>query len=382
MREDKKNNYDIVILGSGFAGLSTAYHLSQKTNFKIALVGESFSEKSFSGQMTMGGFFDNYTRLVHQWGEEKAKVLWNFSQDAFSFAHKLCEDLNVPHSLGERVRLTTREDEVKELEKACGLLKNSGYEAQFILEKSPSLVLAKQEEGLRGGWIEAPSLFQELESRLSSSVTRIEGKAKSFSKKNEAYKVFLESGDTLGASFLVVCAHTGTCDLIPELKEVLIPYQDESHFISYEGNLDSKEKNLTFSSFHGHIWGVFLKNKLLQIAGARFLRDLAGIGFSEPSFHPKVQKYLVEEIKLLFPKLKNLELRRSFSGLDIRPCDELPLIGPMFGETGVLVGSGFMGQGLTLGLYAGSLLSEYVQKGVSSRLAHNFLSPERFRTFS
>jgi glycine/D-amino acid oxidase-like deaminating enzyme len=70
---------------------------------------------------------------------------------------------------------------------------------------------------------------------------------------------------------------------------------------------------------------------------------------------------------------------QSTAGLDCRPCDELPIIGPMFGESRILVGTGYMGLGLSWGFLAGKCLANLVAKGKSPMLPSR-LTPARLRS--
>jgi glycine/D-amino acid oxidase-like deaminating enzyme len=67
--------------------------------------------------------------------------------------------------------------------------------------------------------------------------------------------------------------------------------------------------------------------------------------------------------------------------LDIRACDEIPIIGPMFGDSRVLLASGYMGSGLTLGFAAGLGLADFVAAG-KSRIIPSLFHPNRLRSLA
>ena len=118
----------------------------------------------------------------------------------------------------------------------------------------------------------------------------------------------------------------------------------------------------------------------MTIGGSRFLRKFAGIGAVEPKVEPKIESHLLGFLSQVFgiDNSKTYHLR-TVAGLDIRPCDELPVIGPMFGETRILVASGFMNHGLPQGFFAGKCLSDLIQSGVCGNLPR-ILWPERLRS--
>ena len=113
--------------------------------------------------------------------------------------------------------------------------------------------------------------------------------------------------------------------------------------------------------------------------GARFLRKNAGIGDSRARSLSKIDHYLAEEVAAHFPSLGPLEHRKSVAYSGCRPCDELPVIGPMFGDDRVLIAAGFMGTGLSLGFMAGKCLADFVSSGSSEDMCGQLL-PVRFRS--
>jgi glycine/D-amino acid oxidase-like deaminating enzyme len=65
--------------------------------------------------------------------------------------------------------------------------------------------------------------------------------------------------------------------------------------------------------------------------------------------------------------------------LDINPCDEIPIAGPMYGRGRLLVAAGFLGLGLSQGFLAGRCLADLVKDGRCDDLPRQ-LWPERLRS--
>lgn len=380
--------YDIIIVGSGFSGLSTAYHLTKASPYKIAVISDPRSKSLSSSfcQMTLGGYFDNFTRISHQWGVQTAETTWKFSHKSYNYCHNLAKRLGVPSQKGKRLRFVVTPDEQKEVQKACHLLKKSDFFCEYKEKKNLNSthlgekILATQDEGQLGGWIDNKILMTTLIENIENQTETIEQKITAIKNTSQSIAVKLADGSLLKSEMLVLCCHHSIGDLIPSLKDALVSYQDESHLLSFDPL--KKMPNfcgLTFSSFHGHIWGCFLKNNLIQIGGARFLRKYAGIGFNTSELSVKVKNFLSQEVSNLFTFVRNVKVEQSTHGLEIRPCDETPIIGPMFGDDRILLATGFMGQGLSLGLYAGKCLTDLVLNGQCEDLPQ-FLWPNRLRT--
>ena len=336
--------------------------------------------------MTMAGSFDNFTRVSHQWGQEKAQRVWHFYHDAYSYTHKFAQQLKAFHKQGARLRITSVEDEKKEMQEACVQLKSHNFPVSFSDKPQGEYsflgqkITAVQDESKTGGWIDQKILYEKLREQLKSKVTFISGKACSLKNDSSVVEVTLDGEQGVRAEAVVLCCHLGIKDLIPNFKSVLIPYQDQSHILSFDpvAGVEVPE-GVSFSYFHGYLWGSFLETNLMQIGGARFLRKDAGIDADAAELSQKVQEHLLKEAPEIFSCVKAPIVKESYHGLEIKPCDELPVIGPMYGEPRVLMAAGFSGLGLTLGLYSGKILADILYGTDLGDQLQPF-EPKRFRT--
>lgn len=83
---------DVLIIGGGFAGLSTAYWLTeQKPDLKITILERSFCGAGASGRnagfLTMGSA-SFYKSLSKQWGKEKAHSILSFAQESLELIYQ------------------------------------------------------------------------------------------------------------------------------------------------------------------------------------------------------------------------------------------------------------------------------------------------------
>ena len=74
-----------------------------------------------------------------------------------------------------------------------------------------------------------------------------------------------------------------------------------------------------------------------------------------------------------------MENSSTTSLVELFPCDELPVVGPMFGQNRILLATGYMNQGITLGFLAGKEIATLIMSGSTSSLPQTF-KPERFRS--
>ena len=378
----KKTHFDIAIVGRGIGGLSSAYHLGQRGFTNIALIadkkhtGESFRTP---GILT-ASFQDNFTRFSHAHGLDFAAQLWRFSHAGFDKVLKFCKAHKVPYHKNRRLRFLVTKQEVEEGHIAVQQLQRVGFKVALRPQSSfgglTDRVLEIQDEGEFGAWIDTEKLLQSL--KAESQIHEFDSPLRSLQKGAQGLRLELADGRELTAEAVILACHTHIGDFVPSVKEALVTYADQWSEVELAQDTPLSP-GLVFSAHHGYEWGLVCGPRSLRFGGARYLRPLAGIGASEAPVLDKVTAHLQEQLAKTFTWAKDARFRHSTGLVDIWPCDEVPVIGPMFGEDRILLTTGYMGTGLGLGFQAGFCLAELLKTGKSSELPRR-LWPERLRS--
>jgi glycine/D-amino acid oxidase-like deaminating enzyme len=377
---------DVLVIGSGITGLSTLVHLKARGISRVALAADAArapSSRRLPGVL-MGGQLDNFTRISHRHGQPIAAALWRFGDAAFDalIAHARAAGIEV--ATGRRLRLVTSEAELREAEQAVRELQGSGFTNVTLENQTASKagatpfgdrVIAVQDDGARAGLLDSAALATRLE-QATAEVPRV-GRVRALSRPGGALTVTLEDGSTLRAEIVVLAAHLGIKTLVPELDDALVPYADQWG-IWERAPTPAISSGTVVTATHANEWGAVDGQRVIY-GGARYLRPLGGMEAKSAAAEERITTHLATLAKSTFRGVAGGAPSSVGAGLDIRPCDELPVIGPMYGESRLLIGAGYMGLGLTMGFHAGACLAELVVKGSAPALPR-ILWPERLRS--
>jgi glycine/D-amino acid oxidase-like deaminating enzyme len=177
---------------------------------------------------------------------------------------------------------------------------------------------------------------------------------------------------------IILACHLGLKTLLPDLQAVLINHADQWCTFAKEGDHPLLIPGNFILAEFGQFWISVGLNHTLTAGGGRFMRKWAGVEAAHAEFEPKINILVKEKIEDLF-EIKLTATDKYQSQIELHTCDELPLIGPWYNESRILLASGFMGSGLSLGFAAGRGLADMVALGSSKTVPDTF-HPKRLRS--
>jgi glycine/D-amino acid oxidase-like deaminating enzyme len=129
-------NADIVIVGGGIAGISSAYHLS-KAGYKVVVLEKdeigSGATGASSGVLYYGSG-TNFVPAIEMYGKERATLLWNATAQVIEDIAKTIKEYNIECGFRRpgSVMIAKTDEEVKELQEEHERLKEIGIETKVL----------------------------------------------------------------------------------------------------------------------------------------------------------------------------------------------------------------------------------------------------------
>ena len=369
--------FEVIIIGRGVTGLSTAFHLAKSGIKKICLIAPPPTHadcSSLNAGYASITLHDNISRPVHGQGSETTRRLLDVNRAGFSGLLQFVQDQAINHSVGRVMRLASTPQEATEMRSAVQWLFKNGFPASLSVMGTH----CKQHDGAAAASIDIFSVLTRLEAQSMAQV--VNDTAQSIRCGKDGVTVTTAGGEKVHAEMVVAACHRGIKNLIPEIAPALVNHADQwMEFNIIEGNLPMARGDLTFAE-HSHFWMTHTYRGTLVAGGARFLRPWAGLEAEESSILKLVTSTVKQKVEDLF-NITLSDPTQTIGAIDIRACDEIPIIGPMYGDSRILLASGFMGSGLTLGYASGLGLSEFIQFG-QSKLIPKVFHPTRLRSLT
>lgn len=347
---------DLIIVGAGFAGVSTAYWAlryakKQKKQFRIVILEEA-PHPAFkaTGRMTGSVYLgDNGTAkaAVDRYGEKVAKQLYSYSSQNNKLLCDLVErgiDCEAEFNGGFRMASTAKE--VVALDESKELLSDWGFSpVRFDSNQSQHIVIAPYVKGSL--YIPHEGMFDPF--AFTNKIARILRRngvwivygarvAHSATSKERGPEVHLENGHVMSAPKIV---HT-TVNTPPwyEMDQHVVHKREQ--VVKTEplsADLDDMPlPNMPIELCGGLESVRIYRNAILMTGGKSGLRRDPELNVTDDTFqNQKVLDYLDSTMVKHFPVANHMNLSHTWTYIETTTSDGLPLMGEVPGTSGHFV---------------------------------------------
>lgn len=350
-KKNKKNKYDVLIIGAGISGISTAFNLKD-SNLDICLIDESnllgSTTSLTTGKLTyLQGTI--YSDLEKCYDKKISKKYLDSQKYAISLILDNIKKYNIDCNLykNDSYIFTDRKEYINKLLKEKELLDEFKINTEFNDNIDINIKCLKSLK-VNDTYVFNPIKYlNSLSDIMKDNIEICENiRALTINKDNDSYITTTTNGN-IKSRYVIVCTQYPFF-IIPGL----IPFKthtQKSHVIAAKVQ---DIKNFNAISIGKHMYSIrYYKDKESYV--------IFGGNNYKMSNHINYKK-MQEELKLKFKNIFKTKIDYEWSTHDIISNDYLPIIGEV--DNNLLISTAFNKWGMTNGILSGKILSDLVLK--------------------
>ena len=356
--------YDVVIVGGGIVGCSTAYWLQRRNpSLNVALVEAEALGSGASGRnagFILQGTAADYLSDVERYGERTARRLWRFTRAS----RDLMEAELRGHAFGwtsdGSLTVAGDEEEDERLRASVGRLRAAGAPVVYLEPEQTNQRL--HSTGLYGGLfvttgavVNPLKLVHHLAAKSTADVhTHLPVKGIRWDYDDG---VLLETPDqSLWSRRVVLAVGSALPSLVPALSSVVRPVRAQMLATA------PAETQAIPVPAYSHRGGFYIRQEEeghVLVGGGRHAHRRAeetDVDATTPAVQATIERYLHTH----FPWAQDLPIQRRWSGTMGFSPDGRPVVGPVPGQPDSIFATGFTGHGMGYGFRMGRLLAQRI----------------------
>ena len=357
---------DIVVVGGGLCGTSAAYHLAQ-SGVSVALLEARTLSESASGRnagFLLQGTAERYNRAIGIMGHAKAKRVHGWSLENHRLMAQAIHQEGIECAYQKRgsLQLAGSPEEEAELLESARLLNADGFTAQR-LEKhdlAPALQKAGFEMGIllpEDGELHPASFVRgigDASTRFGCRIFEGSPAVKLDAQTPGSVIVHCPEGE-VHASLALIATNAKAGELLPALADKIDPVRGQ--MLATEPAPPLFDRPIYAN--HGYDYWRQDEKGCVVLGGWRNLDPDGEVGHNE-----HVQDHIQLAMKQFLERMGvTAPVRHQWAGIMGFSRDGLPLVGPVSGAPGALVGAGFTGHGFGFAFLAGKALAHQALEG-------------------
>ena len=373
-----EENVDIIIIGAGLAGLSTAYWLNKlDPNLDIKVIDKGKIGCGASGRnagFITCGSTEHFSRMVSAYGEDRASQIWKFTEYnhklmveefGLDFLSKTCE-----YKQQGSWTLASTEHEMETIKNSVSYLQKQGVRVEWFNDKyikerfRPNSLSHACVEGFYGGAhyyadaeLHPVKYLWHLALASGTKVSILENR-EVFELNTDSDKLEIKTNkNRFTAQGIVVCTNAWSGQLFPWFKDKVT---------AVRGQIIVTEPVAPFLEpcYCSNVLDYFrqLADGRVLIGGFRNADIEKEVGFSDeinPTIHRKLEDFLNKH----FPILREKRIDYRWSGVMGFARDGYPMVGALSEDPRIYYNVGFTAHGLGFTFATGELTARLILEG-------------------
>jgi glycine/D-amino acid oxidase-like deaminating enzyme len=372
LREDIE--VDVAIVGGGFTGLSSAYHIKKaEPNLRVALlesevIGFGASGRNGGFNMTLFGLTMQITAF--RFSKAKAKEAHHYMERAVDYLRDLVSELNIDCDYEHPgfLRVATSEKYKKRIQHEMKLAHDLGIDGIEWLDKEQTREQVQSPMYLGAWWeprcgiLNPAKLAWGWADVIRSMGVEIYDRTPVAEIARENSKVRLDTPNGAVRADKVVMATNAWSHFFKELKRKQIPVW--THIVMTEPLKVAHFQEIGWHNRQGiedarnlvHYYRLTVDNRLVM--GGRDVSLSYGTDM-EKDLNPVTFEGLKDDVRELFPVLKDIKFTHEWGGPVSVPLDMAPAIG-YAGDKNVVYSLGTVGHGVSMTQLNGRTVADLI----------------------
>lgn len=338
---------DILIIGGGITGLSTAYFLKDSKN-SITIIDKDYIGNGITAKSTAKiTFLQNiiYQTLENNFNKEVSKKYFEAQIEAIHFIKEIVAKEKIKCHLEEtKAIIFTKEDKgISKIQKEKEFLEENGISCKDIYSL-PILFPIQYGVEVNGNYTFHPVKYLKgLKKSIENKINIYEERMALDIKKTDNEYVVKTNKEVFKAKYVIVCCHYPFFiipGMIPIKTYIQREYVNASKYQKYRFMANSIDSNLH---------------------SIRFYKDYIIYGSNKHRLTNKIEyqknyKKSISDFKRLFSKSPEY----TWMNQDIMSNDNLPFIGKMKKDSNLMIATGYSAWGITNATIGGKVLADII----------------------
>lgn len=370
--QSPKRNFDVLIVGAGLSGASTAYWLKKEDpNLSVALVDKGSVASGASGRnagFVTCGSVEHFNRLVQSHGESKAVEIWKYSETNLDLLKaeiiggqsegSQCDDLDFDSS--GSFSLAASDSEFKELQEVARWMEKYQIPTEVLKEEAVTQRLGVKGfcggiKYLRDGSVHPVKLIQKILDLAQCPVFEFT-EVFDFASSGPSGPSQIRTNRGLFEAGIVVLAGNGYQSLLSSyFDQKILPTRGQVLVLEPVG---PAMEGPCYASFYLDYFRQLPSGHLL-IGGFRQEEEDSSAGYSD-HITEAVQRALGKFIDQHLPQFADKKVLYRWSGLMGFSADGLPILGALPQSANTFFLGGYTGHGLGMAFHCGKSLAKLI----------------------
>lgn len=362
---------DVIVVGAGFAGLSTALELTA-LGAKVIVLEQEFAGFGASGRNAgyLGGSLGiEFELFLHRVGIEQSRRIVSFYDEGVTYVERRLEELGIDcdYNPSGNIRVGVHPSQEKKLRKAMELGLKLGSRTQFLDQAEmrargipPAFLFGCAQQ--HGGTLDPGKYVMGLRRAAIQAGVKLYENTKLLSySEGPSIRCMTQRGSG-SAPYLVLATNAYTPQL-GLLRDKVVPLRVSA--IETEPLSTAQRASLGWPGREGLITSHWTMESHRLTPRNTLVVTTKRLGYAYGSQTPNVPddvayRELAAALDARFPTLRGLGIRSSWSGYVSMAYDALPVVGETGHRGNVLYTAGCSGHGVATQSFMGYLLAERI----------------------